>query len=101
RAGDVGPVAVLRGIAGAGGRTADHEGARDTVCRTRGALAVAHLGDVALTGDGAADLAGVPRRVLAGLMGAVAAIGGAHEAVAGAGRSRGGQAGGRAGGRPV
>src|SRR5207249_3239480 len=79
--------AELRRIALARRGATDDVGRLEGVRRTDGARSRAGLDQVAVPGCGAADRAGVPRRVLAVVARAVAHVAAARVAVVGAGRS--------------
>src|SRR5204862_2949695 len=80
------PGAVLRRVALAARRTTDGRRRLERVGRARAARPGAELVEVAVARRGAADRAGVPRRVLAEVARAVAGIGRARVAVVGARR---------------
>src|SRR5439155_356727 len=84
------PGAELRAVAGPGRCPTLEAGRREAVRRTRRARTVAVLGEVADAGRRAAQGPGVPGRVLAGCVRAVALVEGAGVAVNGAGGARAG-----------
>src|SRR5438445_263562 len=92
------PRAVLGRVALARRRAAHHEARREGIRRARRARPGTGLVLVTIPGGGAAHRPGVPRRVLAGVVAAVALVAAARVAVVGARRPRRNLGVGRAGG---